>query len=117
MRLLHDPFERRVIGLFAEQGQSTVRAVEHVANQAALNRASTSRHAQSLATGMLPVKGNDSRPLFPSKGAGSGRIHVATLDFMGTLTVCDLDIVLGRVRHGIGPSKSFGCGLLLLRRA
>ncbi len=50
------------------------------------------------------------------KGAGSRRIHVATLDFTGTLTVCDPQTLLDQLRRGIGPSKSFGCGLLLLRR-
>lgn len=51
------------------------------------------------------------------KDAGSGRIHLATLDFLGVLTVVDPEVLIHQVQRGIGPGKSFGCGLMLLRRA
>jgi len=50
------------------------------------------------------------------KDAGSGLIHVATLDFVGAITVVEPNVLLANVYRGIGPGKSFGCGLMLLRR-
>jgi len=52
--------------------------------------------------------------LTKSRGA---RVRLGTCDFAGTLTVTDPDALLLALRHGIGPAKGFGCGLLLCKRA
>ncbi len=44
-------------------------------------------------------------------------IRFSTLDYEGLLTVADADRFLETLYHGIGPSKGFGCGLLMVRRA
>lgn len=44
-------------------------------------------------------------------------IILSTLDFEGELTITDAARFNDALLHGIGPAKSFGCGLLLVRRA
>jgi CRISPR system Cascade subunit CasE len=46
-----------------------------------------------------------------------GEIRFATCDFHGVLEITDAAAFLHTLRHGLGPAKSFGCGLFLLRRA
>jgi CRISPR system Cascade subunit CasE len=48
---------------------------------------------------------------------GGTRVRLGTCDFTGTLTVTDAEVFLQALRHGIGPAKGFGCGLLLCKRA
>jgi CRISPR system Cascade subunit CasE len=43
-------------------------------------------------------------------------IALSTLDYEGELTVADPDRFLNALFNGIGPAKTFGCGLLLVRR-
>jgi CRISPR system Cascade subunit CasE len=43
-------------------------------------------------------------------------IALSTLDFEGELTVTNPETFLPALFNGIGPAKSFGCGLLLVRR-
>jgi len=43
-------------------------------------------------------------------------IRFSTVEITGFLTVIDVDRVAETLRHGIGPAKGFGCGLLLVRR-
>ena len=40
----------------------------------------------------------------------------SSLDYEGVLTVVDPILFLARLQKGFGPSKSFGCGLMLVRR-
>lgn len=48
----------------------------------------------------------------------SGRpITFSTVDFSGLLTVTDPGQFLSALGEGIGPSKAFGCGLMLVRSA
>lgn len=47
---------------------------------------------------------------------GHQAIRLSTLDFEGTLEVTDPARLLSVLFNGIGPAKSFGCGLLLVRR-
>lgn len=42
--------------------------------------------------------------------------HFASLDLHGQLTVDDPDAVIAALQTGLGRSKAFGCGLLLVRR-
>jgi CRISPR system Cascade subunit CasE len=44
-------------------------------------------------------------------------ITLSTLEFAGTLKVEDPALFTEKLFHGLGPAKSFGCGLLLVRRA
>lgn len=47
----------------------------------------------------------------------SGRpVRFATCDFSGVLRVKEPHPFLEHVRHGFGPAKGFGCGLMLLAR-
>ena len=48
---------------------------------------------------------------------GGARVSLGTCDFAGTLSVADPEALLFALRHGIGPAKGFGCGLLLCKRA
>lgn len=43
-------------------------------------------------------------------------IVLSTLDFEGELSVTDPGIFMSALLNGVGPAKSFGCGLLLVRR-
>ncbi len=43
-------------------------------------------------------------------------IRYSTLDYAGLLTVEDADLFQQALMNGIGRSKAFGCGLLLVRR-
>lgn len=44
------------------------------------------------------------------------RIRIATLEYSGRLRVLDVERFGATLARGIGPSKAFGCGLLLVRR-
>ena len=48
---------------------------------------------------------------------GRAPIVFSTLDFEGILTVIEPTEFCRTLMNGIGPAKSFGCGLLLVRRA
>lgn len=54
-------------------------------------------------------------PLYFRKGQQGGKVTTAT--FEGVLQVKAPDILIRMLENGIGPAKSFGCGLLLVRRA
>ncbi len=43
-------------------------------------------------------------------------IRYSTVDFQGILTVTDIDLFRKALFSGIGKSKAFGCGLLLIKR-
>ncbi|MGD9818928.1 MAG: type I-E CRISPR-associated protein Cas6/Cse3/CasE [Desulfomonilaceae bacterium] len=49
--------------------------------------------------------------------SGTGKpIQISTVDFRGTLIVSDSNLFREALYKGIGPAKSFGCGLLMIRR-
>lgn len=43
-------------------------------------------------------------------------INIGVLDYCGTIQVTDEKIMLNTLFNGIGKSKAFGCGLLLIKR-
>ena len=47
----------------------------------------------------------------------TGRVQYAKADMDGMLTVTDPSAFLVRLAQGFGPAKSYGCGLMLIRRA
>ena len=49
----------------------------------------------------------------PEKGRKAG---FSTMDYEGVLTVTDPVLLSATLANGLGPSKAFGCGLLLIRR-
>lgn len=49
----------------------------------------------------------------PEKGRRAG---FSSMDFEGVLTVTDPDVFRKKLAEGIGPSKAFGCGLMMIRR-
>lgn len=49
------------------------------------------------------------------KWNGGMNVAVSTIDFTGVLTVTDPDRFEEALYTGVGPAKSFGCGLLLVR--
>lgn len=53
-------------------------------------------------------------PLYFRKGANAGKL--VTVTFEGVLRVKAPDLLVQMLENGIGPAKSFGCGLLLTRR-
>lgn len=42
-------------------------------------------------------------------------VNISTIDFSGILTVTDTEALTDALYRGIGPAKSFGCGLMLVR--
>lgn len=54
-------------------------------------------------------------PLYFRKGSQGGKLMTAT--FEGVLQVTEPFELVRLLESGIGPAKSFGCGLLLVRRA
>lgn len=50
----------------------------------------------------------------PEKGRGAG---FSTIDYQGYLVVTDPAEFIAALARGVGPSKAFGCGLMLIRRA
>ncbi|MBK5911020.1 type I-E CRISPR-associated protein Cas6/Cse3/CasE [Rhodothalassium salexigens] len=48
---------------------------------------------------------------------GRRRAVLSSLDFEGLLRITDPQAFAAALRHGIGPAKAFGCGLLLVRPA
>lgn len=50
------------------------------------------------------------------KAKGKHKINISTIDFTGLLTVTDPDLFRNALYRGIGPAKSFGCGLMMVRR-
>lgn len=49
------------------------------------------------------------------KPKGKHNVNISTIDFSGILTVTDPETLIGALYTGIGPAKSFGCGLMLVR--
>jgi len=45
------------------------------------------------------------------------KIKISTLDFDGVLQITDIDKFKTALYQGIGSAKSFGCGLILIKRA
>ncbi|MBL7000104.1 MAG: type I-E CRISPR-associated protein Cas6/Cse3/CasE [Gammaproteobacteria bacterium] len=43
-------------------------------------------------------------------------VGFSAVDFTGVLTVTDVDLFKVALFNGIGRSKAFGCGMLLIRR-
>ncbi len=43
-------------------------------------------------------------------------VGFSAVDFTGVLTVADVDLFKVALFNGIGRSKAFGCGMLLIRR-
>lgn len=54
-------------------------------------------------------------PIHFRKGNRSGKLATAT--FEGMMRVVEPITLVSLLKNGIGPAKSFGCGLLLVRRA
>ena len=50
------------------------------------------------------------------KPGASQPVAFSTVDFAGVLRVVDAGLFAEKLFQGIGPAKSFGCGLLLVRR-
>lgn len=51
------------------------------------------------------------------KPKGKHSVNISTIDFSGILTVTDPKALTDALYEGIGPAKSFGCGLMLVRPA
>lgn len=51
------------------------------------------------------------------RGGGGRPIRFSTLDFEGVLRVTEPETFLAAVAAGLGHARSFGCGLMLLRRS
>ena len=58
----------------------------------------------------------DNNREYPVKATGKANYVLRTLDFGGKLKVTDVDKFKVALFKGIGPSKAFGCGLMLVRR-
>jgi CRISPR system Cascade subunit CasE len=64
----------------------------------------------------LRVEGYRQLAFDKGRDGGRQRVSIATLDFEGLLTVTDPERLTRTLFEGVGPGKSFGCGLLLVRR-
>jgi CRISPR system Cascade subunit CasE len=63
--------------------------------------------------GIALQAGSYRRHALPEKGSSAGFYSV---DFDGVLEVVDPDVLTAALFNGIGPSKAFGCGLMLVRK-
>ena len=119
--VMHHKFVTRAAG---ESPQSPLdrRALEHFAVQQWMNDQSA-RHGFSLITpgdelkdGSLPeflhVTGYQTVHFY----RGSNRVQFSTVDIEGTLSVTDPKKFLAALANGFGRAKSYGCGLMLIRR-
>lgn len=50
------------------------------------------------------------------KPKNSHRISISTLDYTGILTITDVEPFREALYKGIGPAKSFGCGMMMIKR-
>ena len=50
------------------------------------------------------------------RGADKPALSFSSLDFEGILEVRDPKLLSAMIARGFGPSKAFGCGLMLIRR-
>ena len=50
------------------------------------------------------------------RGAGERALSFSSLDFEGVLQVREPNLLTSAIARGFGPSKAFGCGLMLIRR-
>ncbi len=50
------------------------------------------------------------------RGGGKPALSFSSLDFEGVLEVQEPDLLTSAIARGFGPSKAFGCGLMLIRR-
>lgn len=72
------------------------------------------RNGFSVSSDAVRIEGYQRHRAF-KKGCKQS-IRYSTLDFAGLLTVEDAEVFREALLNGIGPAKSFGCGLLLVRR-
>jgi len=68
----------------------------------------------SLADGQVRADGYRQHRFYRPKG--KQHVRLSTLDFTGLLTVTNREWFGKSLIEGIGPAKSFGCGLLLIKR-
>ncbi len=69
----------------------------------------------SISSAAIKVDGYRQHKFF--KGKGHSPVTFSTLDFSGIVVVTDPDVFIKNALFcGIGPAKSFGCGLMLVRR-
>lgn len=46
----------------------------------------------------------------------NNKISFSTLDFNGILRITDAELFVNALYRGVGPAKSFGCGLMMVKR-
>lgn len=68
-----------------------------------------------VSEGQVIATGYRCNRFFKPKGKHS--VNISTIDFSGILTVTDPESLTDALYKGIGPAKSFGCGLMLVRSA
>ena len=107
----HDVVMNEKRRLPAGAGERPEPAIVHSACGAWL-QARSERHGFALDTAELAVDGY--RQL---GGRRPGDLRVSVVDLDGVLTVQDPERFTTMLFQGLGPAKSFGCGLMLVRRA
>lgn len=70
-------------------------------------------HGFSIEEGMVRADGYLQHRL--KKPKGGCEVRFSTIEFSGLLTVEDPERFLSMLYQGIGPSKGFGCGLMLIK--
>lgn len=77
-------------------------------------RAWLARRAEAMGIDLLDVVVEGHHLVdMPRRGRS---IRIATLEYRGLLAVRDLDRFTRALTEGVGPSRAFGCGMLLIRR-
>ncbi|MDP0562633.1 MAG: type I-E CRISPR-associated protein Cas6/Cse3/CasE [Candidatus Endonucleobacter sp. (ex Gigantidas childressi)] len=84
------------------------RAIDEGATQWLVKRG----EANGFTIDSLQTTGYQWRAL-PEKGRSAG---FSSLDYEGVLTVSDPQLLCDMLKKGIGPSKAFGCGLMMVKR-
>ncbi len=73
-------------------------------------------HGFALDEESLRVFGYEQHRLYPKHGGSGKPIRFSSLEFQGRMQVQDPAHLVKTLQQGLGKSKSFGCGLLLISR-
>jgi len=92
--------------------QETLRHIEKRIKEWLINNRASSAGFLVL-DGTLETDGYIQHKVYKSKGAKP--IQFSTIDYTGTLKVTQEELFMKSLFEGIGHSKAFGCGLLLIR--
>ncbi|GBR18821.1 type I-E CRISPR-associated protein Cas6/Cse3/CasE [Gluconobacter japonicus] len=102
----------------SESGKSTLRAEARLALVQDAGAAWLTRQAQERGFSLpVPPRVDSYDTVVIPRTLQQKPATFGVMEFEGILTVTDPELFLTSLRNGLGRAKSFGCGLMLIRRA